>query len=241
MVKKANMTKRLARSHGPGKLRKDPSLSQDELNKRAEAFINKFKVDMRLQRKESLNSSIFLDSQSKGLTTLYVRSNPKARLNISTKFNKQTLAASSTPFFNSSALRKSFTSLFVSSRSSRSLVVKASELPLVGNVAPDFEAEAVFNQEFINNEELRSRWDLVSHGGQLQQMVCIAKGQDSGNRISLSCANVKLSDYKQNDASFCGRYWGGLILVPVNRYESSSLRVEKTMSSNGIGNLNTRT
>ncbi|XP_074380159.1 uncharacterized protein LOC141721233 [Apium graveolens] len=50
-----NMSKRLARSHGPGKLRKDPSLSQDELNKRAEAFINRFKEDMRLQRKESLN------------------------------------------------------------------------------------------------------------------------------------------------------------------------------------------
>uniref|UniRef100_A0A7N0V520 thioredoxin-dependent peroxiredoxin n=1 Tax=Kalanchoe fedtschenkoi TaxID=63787 RepID=A0A7N0V520_KALFE len=31
----------------------------------------------------------------------------------------------------------------------RSLVVRASELPLVGNVAPDFEAEAVFDQEFI--------------------------------------------------------------------------------------------
>jgi hypothetical protein len=25
-----------------------------------------------------------------------------------------------------------------------------SELPLVGNIAPDFEAEAVFDQEFIN-------------------------------------------------------------------------------------------
>ncbi|KAL8131504.1 hypothetical protein AgCh_007435 [Apium graveolens] len=30
--------------------------------------------------------------------------------------------------------------------------VKASELPLVGNVAPDFEAEAVFDQEFMNVE-----------------------------------------------------------------------------------------
>ncbi|KAL8140990.1 hypothetical protein V2J09_007011 [Rumex salicifolius] len=39
----------------------------------------------------------------------------------------------------------------LSSRSSsRSFVVRASELPLVGNVAPDFEAEAVFDQEFIN-------------------------------------------------------------------------------------------
>ncbi|KAJ6303878.1 hypothetical protein OIU77_017705 [Salix suchowensis] len=37
------------------------------------------------------------------------------------------------------------------SRSRNTFVVKAaSELPLVGNVAPDFEAEAVFDQEFIN-------------------------------------------------------------------------------------------
>ncbi|KAL6514303.1 myb-like DNA-binding protein bas1 [Orobanche hederae] len=31
----------------------------------------------------------------------------------------------------------------------RSFIVRASELPLVGNTAPDFEAEAVFDQEFI--------------------------------------------------------------------------------------------
>ncbi|KAJ6756119.1 THIOREDOXIN PEROXIDASE [Salix purpurea] len=37
------------------------------------------------------------------------------------------------------------------SRSRNTFVVKASsELPLVGNIAPDFEAEAVFDQEFIN-------------------------------------------------------------------------------------------
>ncbi|CBI30370.3 hypothetical protein VitviT2T_012459 [Vitis vinifera] len=35
------------------------------------------------------------------------------------------------------------------SHSRRSLVVRASEAPLVGNKAPDFEAEAVFDQEFI--------------------------------------------------------------------------------------------
>lgn len=42
----------------------------------------------------------------------------------------------------------------VSSRRShsdkRSFVVRAGEVPLVGNAAPDFEAEAVFDQEFIN-------------------------------------------------------------------------------------------
>lgn len=46
----------LRRTHTPtGKLKKDPSLGQDDLNKRVEAFINKFNEDMRLQRQESLN------------------------------------------------------------------------------------------------------------------------------------------------------------------------------------------
>ncbi|CAN6716899.1 unnamed protein product [Malus baccata var. baccata] len=38
------------------------------------------------------------------------------------------------------------------SHTRKSFIVKASagELPLVGNVAPDFEAEAVFDQEFVN-------------------------------------------------------------------------------------------
>ncbi|KAL2481743.1 2-Cys peroxiredoxin BAS1-like [Abeliophyllum distichum] len=50
-----------------------------------------------------------------------------------------------------SGLRKPFVSHVSRSSHSkrRSLVVRASELPLVGNPAPDFEAEAVFDQEFI--------------------------------------------------------------------------------------------
>ncbi|XP_065857209.1 2-Cys peroxiredoxin BAS1, chloroplastic [Euphorbia lathyris] len=66
----------------------------------------------------------------------------------------QTLNLPSSFFGNQKPLQfrspRSF-SLNQSSQSRKSFVVKASsELPLVGNVAPDFEAEAVFDQEFIN-------------------------------------------------------------------------------------------
>ncbi|KAK4363128.1 hypothetical protein RND71_018369 [Anisodus tanguticus] len=51
---------------------------------------------------------------------------------------------------------------------------------------------------FLRNEQTRSQWDVLSHGGPMHQIVHIAKGQDLGNSISLFRANVATGDANQN-------------------------------------------
>ncbi|XP_059646594.1 2-Cys peroxiredoxin BAS1, chloroplastic [Cornus florida] len=87
-------------------------------------------------------------------TTLLSSSNPRAYISPKSSLSKPFSQSPSTPnSFN--GFRKPFQSLVSrsiaspTSHSRRSFVVRASELPLVGNSAPDFEAEAVFDQEFI--------------------------------------------------------------------------------------------
>lgn len=44
--------------------------------------------------------------------------------------------------------------------------------------------------DFLRNEQTRSRWDVLSQDGPVQQMLHIAKGQDLGNSISLLRASA---------------------------------------------------
>ncbi|ONK78224.1 uncharacterized protein A4U43_C02F15910, partial [Asparagus officinalis] len=70
--------------------------------------------------------------------------------------------------------------------SRRSFAVTVSELPLVGNTAPDFEAEAVFDQEFI-----KLLWHTCPSQKQIKGRACWAtkKGMKMKFR-SLRCFQV---------------------------------------------------
>ncbi|WVZ08253.1 hypothetical protein V8G54_021599 [Vigna mungo] len=77
-----------------------------------------------------------------------ISSNPN--IFFSPKFPSSSFSSLSIPYSSNSLFKPLRTSLNPSSPSLKTFVARASsELPLVGNVAPDFEAEAVFDQEFI--------------------------------------------------------------------------------------------
>ncbi|RWW01439.1 hypothetical protein GW17_00035522 [Ensete ventricosum] len=46
--------------------------------------------------------------------------------------------------------------------------------------------------DFLRNEQLRSQWDILSNGGPMQEMAHIAKGQNTGNAVSLLRASVSI-------------------------------------------------
>ncbi|KAK3039273.1 hypothetical protein RJ639_027977, partial [Escallonia herrerae] len=52
--------------------------------------------------------------------------------------------------------------------------------------------------DLLQDERLRSQWDVLSHGGPMQQMVCISKGQDRGNSISLLRSGAAANNGNQN-------------------------------------------
>ncbi|KAL7133640.1 hypothetical protein ABFS83_12G155800 [Erythranthe nasuta] len=78
----------------------------------------------------------------------FASSNPKARIASKTSPSTQSISLSSS-FSGKPFVSRVARSLSTRSKTRSCFVVRAGELPLVGNLAPDFEAEAVFDQEFI--------------------------------------------------------------------------------------------
>ncbi|PSR93421.1 Homeobox-leucine zipper protein like [Actinidia chinensis var. chinensis] len=52
--------------------------------------------------------------------------------------------------------------------------------------------------DFLRDEQLRSEWDELSHGGPMQEMLNIAPGQDRGNCVSLLRATAAANNTNQN-------------------------------------------
>lgn len=48
--------------------------------------------------------------------------------------------------------------------------------------------------DFLRDERLRSEWDILSHGGMMQEMVHISKGHSRGNCVSLLRASVSYNE-----------------------------------------------
>lgn len=83
-------------------------------------------------------------------STAALLSSPKSTPSFISNIKSLGFSTSSSVSFQSKSLRSAVTFRPSASRKNSFVVKASSGLPLVGNKAPDFEGEAVFDQEFIN-------------------------------------------------------------------------------------------
>ncbi|KAL0299492.1 UNVERIFIED_CONTAM: Homeobox-leucine zipper protein HDG1 [Sesamum radiatum] len=93
--------------------------------------------------------------------------------------------------------------------------------------------------EFLQNEKMRSHWDVLSQDGPMQQMLQIPKGQDPGNSICLLSTSAPASSANQSSVLIlqdtCTDTSGSLIVhaavettsmsIVVNSGDSSSIAI----------------
>ncbi|WOL00101.1 homeobox-leucine zipper protein ROC5-like [Canna indica] len=82
--------------------------------------------------------------------------------------------------------------------------------------------------DFLRDEQLRCQWDILSNGGPMQEMAHIAKGQNTGNAVSLLRASVSIyiSYLTQSTCLFSSEANVGLQAVSAN--QSSMLILQET-------------
>ncbi|KAJ8752882.1 hypothetical protein K2173_008617 [Erythroxylum novogranatense] len=62
--------------------------------------------------------------------------------------------------------------------------------------------------DFLRDERVRSDWDILSHGGLMQEFAHITKGQEQGNRVSLLRSNAATNgNAKQNNMLILQETW----------------------------------
>ncbi|KAF2320331.1 hypothetical protein GH714_027167 [Hevea brasiliensis] len=61
--------------------------------------------------------------------------------------------------------------------------------------------------DFLRDEQLRSEWDILSHGGMMQEMVHISKGHSGGNCVSLLRSSAVSPNANENSMLILQETW----------------------------------
>ncbi|KAJ8771472.1 hypothetical protein K2173_026649 [Erythroxylum novogranatense] len=61
--------------------------------------------------------------------------------------------------------------------------------------------------DFLSDDRVRSEWDILSHGGIMQEFINIPKGQGHGNRVSLLRANAANGNTNDNNMLILQETW----------------------------------